>query len=140
MMLIFMFFLAARRKSVRRRRRTCCSPIFQNLQMCADCRSLIHCLLVNLTPSKLHFLHFLLKNFNSCFGQVGQQGGPGSRPLTKLGSASSTRFSNIIITRSLGALRAPTSSWRPFGPLDFVLRALWALRPCDPRHSDWIVC
>ena len=27
-------------------------------------------------------------------------------------------------TRSLGALRAPTSSWRPFGPLDFVLRAL----------------
>ena len=39
-------------------------------------------------------------------------------------------------TRSLGALRAPTSSWRPFGPalgpsglLDFVLRALRALRP-----------
>ena len=26
-------------------------------------------------------------------------------------------------TRSLGALRAPTSSWRPFGPLVFVLRA-----------------
>ena len=43
-------------------------------------------------------------------------------------------------TRSLEALRAPTSSWRPFGPLDFVLRALRALRPCDPRHSDWIVC
>ena len=36
-------------------------------------------------------------------------------------------------TRSLGALRAPTSSWGPFGPLDFVLRALRALRPCDPR-------
>ena len=35
--------------------------------------------------------------------------------------------------RSLGALRALTSSWRPFGPLDFVLRALRALRPCDPR-------
>ena len=42
-------------------------------------------------------------------------------------------------TRSLGALRAPTSSWRPFGPafgslglLDFVLRAL---RPCDPRND-----
>ena len=34
------------------------------------------------------------------------------------------------ITRSLGALRAPTSRWRP---LDFVLRALRALRPCDPR-------
>ena len=32
------------------------------------------------------------------------------------------------ITRSLGALRAPTSSWRPFGPIDFVLGALRALR------------
>ena len=46
----------------------------------------------------------------------------------------------IYITRSLGALRAPTSSLWPFGPpfgpsglLDFVLRALRALRPCDPR-------
>ena len=29
------------------------------------------------------------------------------------------------------------SSWRPFGPLDFVLRAL---RPCDPRVGNWIVC
>ena len=28
-----------------------------------------------------------------------------------------------------GPLRGPTSSWRPFGPLDFVLRALRALRP-----------
>ena len=43
-------------------------------------------------------------------------------------------------TRSLGALRAPTSSLWPFGPpfgpsglLNFVLRALRALRPCDPR-------
>ena len=36
---------------------------------------------------------------------------------------------NCIFTRSQGALRAPTSSWRPFGPLDFVLRALRALRP-----------
>ena len=27
-------------------------------------------------------------------------------------------------TRSVGALRAPTSSWRPFEPLDFVLLAL----------------
>ena len=44
------------------------------------------------------------------------------------------------ITRSLGALRAPTSSWRPFGPLDFVLRALRALRPCDPRVGDQIGC
>ena len=46
-------------------------------------------------------------------------------------------------TRSLGALRAPTSSWGPFGPRllvggpsgpDFVLRALRALRPRDPRR------
>ena len=35
---------------------------------------------------------------------------------------------------------APTSSGRPFGPLDFVLRALQALRPSDPRNGDWIVC
>ena len=42
----------------------------------------------------------------------------------------------ISETRSLGALRAPTSRWRPFGPLDFVLRALRALRPCDPRKVD----
>ena len=39
-------------------------------------------------------------------------------------------------TRGLGVLRAPTSSWRPFGPLHFVLRALRALRPCDPRKVD----
>ena len=50
------------------------------------------------------------------------------------------------MTRSLGALRAPTSSLRPFGPalgpsglLDFVLHALRALRPCDPRNSAMIV-
>ena len=47
---------------------------------------------------------------------------------------------NLYNTRSLGALWAPTSSWRPFGPLDFVLRALRALRPCDPRVGDLIVC
>ena len=28
----------------------------------------------------------------------------------------------------------------PSGHLDFVLRALWALRPSDLRNSDWIVC
>ena len=50
-------------------------------------------------------------------------------------------FCNILLkTRSLGALPAPTSSWRPFGPLDFVIRALRALRPCDPPVGDWIVC
>ena len=54
--------------------------------------------------------------------------------------SSSWRWQPHNYTRSLGALRAPTSSWRLFGPLDFVLRALQALRPCDPRHNDWIVC
>ena len=39
----------------------------------------------------------------------------------------------LISYKSQGALRAPTSSWRLFGPLDFVLRALRALRPRDPR-------
>ena len=45
-------------------------------------------------------------------------------------------------TRSLRPLRGPTSSWQPFGPafgpsglVDFVLRTLRALRPCDPRNS-----
>ena len=42
----------------------------------------------------------------------------------------------MLQTRSLGALMALTSSWTPFGPLDFVLRALRALRPCDPRKGD----
>ena len=50
-----------------------------------------------------------------------------------------------VMTRSLGALRALTSRLRPFGPalgplglLDFVLRALRALRPCDPRNGAMI--
>ena len=34
----------------------------------------------------------------------------------------------LLWTRSLGALQAPTSSWRPFWPLDFVLCAFRALR------------
>ena len=34
-----------------------------------------------------------------------------------------------VNTWSLGALQARTSSWRPFGPLDFILCALRALRP-----------
>ena len=54
-------------------------------------------------------------------------------------SAGSAMHLLLFATRSLGALRAPTSSWRPFGPLDFVLRALRALRSCDPRVGDWIV-
>ena len=36
-----------------------------------------------------------------------------------------------LITRSLGPVFGPS------GLLDFVLRAL---RPCDPRNCDWIVC
>ena len=38
----------------------------------------------------------------------------------------------ISKTRSFGALRAPT--FVPLGLLDFVLRILRALRPCDPRR------
>ena len=46
----------------------------------------------------------------------------------------------LLDTRSLEALWALTSSWKPFGHLDFVLRTLRALKPCDPRNIDWIVC
>ena len=46
----------------------------------------------------------------------------------------------IIEHRSLDACRVSTSNWRPFGPLDFILRALWAVRPFDQRNGDWIVC
>ena len=64
--------------------------------------------------------------------------------LSKVGLPESISYHEILphllCTRSLGARWAPTSSWRPFGPafcpsgiLDFVLRALRALRPCDPR-------
>ena len=35
--------------------------------------------------------------------------------------------------------RAPTSRWRPFGPLNFVLCALWAFRPYHPRQSDMVL-
>ena len=34
----------------------------------------------------------------------------------------------MMTNRSVGALWAPTSSWRPFGPLDVVLRALRPVR------------
>ena len=51
-------------------------------------------------------------------------------------------YYQISNTRSLGALRAPTSRLRPFGPaldpsglLDNVLHALRSLRPCDPRNQ-----
>ena len=53
----------------------------------------------------------------------------------------------ICITSSLGALLAPTSSWWPFGSalgpsglLDFVIRALRALRLCDPRRCIHDAC
>ena len=45
----------------------------------------------------------------------------------------------LYLTRSVEARWAPTSSWRPFGPLDFLLRALRALRPSDPRVGELIV-
>ena len=35
-----------------------------------------------------------------------------------------TAYIFLYFTRSLGALRASTSGLRPFGPLDFVLRAI----------------
>ena len=45
-----------------------------------------------------------------------------------------TTKKDYLKTRSLGAIQAPTSSWRPFGPLDFVLRAFgtqaaWSTSP-----------
>ena len=42
--------------------------------------------------------------------------------------------SQLFSARSLGVIRAPTASWKPFGPLDFVLPGLRALRPCEPRR------
>ena len=59
--------------------------------------------------------------------------------VTYLSSKCRTNYSAEIDysnTRSLGAPRAPTSSWRPYGPLDFVLRALRALRPCEPGRKN----
>ena len=40
----------------------------------------------------------------------------------------------IIITRSLGPSGPRLLVGGPSGLLDFVLRALQALRPCDPRN------
>ena len=58
------------------------------------------------------------------------------------GETNNSSWKKYTFTRSLGALRAPTSSLRPFGPalgpsglLDNVLHALRALRPCDPHNS-----
>ena len=42
---------------------------------------------------------------------------------------------NMSTTRSLWALRARLLVGGPSGLLDFVLRTLRALRPCDPRNS-----
>ena len=49
-----------------------------------------------------------------------------------------TKYTNIKTPEVWGP-PGSTSSWRPFGLLDFVLRALRALRTCDPRVSDWIL-
>ena len=38
--------------------------------------------------------------------------------------------------RSQGVPSGPTSSWGPFGPLDFVLHGIRALSPCDPRRKN----
>ena len=66
---------------------------------------------------------------------------PSACPPRLAGLISDDESANSYFTISLGAPWAPTSSWRPFGPafgpsglLDFVLRALRALRPCDPRN------
>ena len=46
-------------------------------------------------------------------------------------------FSQIYTGYSIqNAEYTSTDSWRNFGPLDFVLRTLRTLRPCDPRVSD----
>ena len=62
-----------------------------------------------------------------------------SRDIVRVQRKSHMMVKMIYITRSLGALRALISSWRPLGPLDFVLHALRALRPRDPHNGDWIV-
>ena len=61
--------------------------------MCAGCRLILQ-------KKKYLFSGFhdlksekVLPGFNPCIGQIGQGAGPGSRPISKLGSASSTRFS-----------------------------------------------
>ena len=55
-------------------------------------------------------------------------------------------YRKYVISRSLGARWAPTSSLQPFRPalgplglLDFVLRTLRLLRQCDPRNGAVII-
>ena len=58
--------------------------------------------------------------------------------LPRIGGSHHVPSLSILLTERQGT--AMYYSWRPFRPLDFVLCALRALRPCDPRVSDWIVC
>ena len=47
-------------------------------------------------------------------------------------------YDSYIYTRSLGPFRARLLAGGPSGLLDFVLRALRALRPCDPLNGSVI--
>ena len=49
-------------------------------------------------------------------------------------------ISTICSTRSLGPLRAPTSSRRPFRQLDIVIRTLRALRPVRRARLRSCIC
>ena len=50
------------------------------------------------------------------------------------GANGTISHSTIYITRILWA---PSTCWKPFGPLDFVFRALRALKPCDTGGVPW---
>ena len=71
-----------RRKSERRKRRICCLQIYPSPQMLVGCRSVV---LSSSAPPQP-------RPQPPNFSWQGGQGAAGSRPLTKLGSASSTRF------------------------------------------------
>ena len=49
-------------------------------------------------------------------------------------------FAFELCSRQTLALLYTRSLLGPNFWLDFILRALWALRPSDPRAGDWIVC
>ena len=96
---------------------------------------------------------FWLRLVNLC-SHVGNAGEPGGQPLQlQRGStkASSHRTRNQhgriskcgnILNRSLGALRAPTSSWGPFGPRLRPSRPLGAqaARPTQVTVNSVLAC
>ena len=103
-MLIFMFLFSCTKEERKKKKK---NLLFADLPESPDVRGLQVSFTLSACqshPQQVAFLAFCSENFNSCFGQVGQHGGPGSRPLTKLGSASSTRFSNIIMMISSFAI------------------------------------